>query len=54
MSLVFGKAFGNFKVTAERLIRQSPEFWWSQGTEATKTWSSVLTKEEYLPNIPDI
>lgn len=47
MSPVFGKAYGNFNVIAERLIRQSQNFGGSQGIEDIKNWSSVLTKEEY-------
>jgi len=45
INVIFGKAFGNFNVTAERWRRQA-EFWKADETEGTENCSSGLTKNE--------
>ena len=45
MSVIFGKAFGNFNVTAKRLRRQAG-FWKVDEMEGMENCSSGLTQNE--------
>ena len=45
MSVIFGKEFGNFNVTAKRLRRQA-EFWKADEMEGMENCSSGLTQNE--------